>query len=212
MTCVCNNKVVGINCPITAAANRKKKEAAMAKIADNLIVFGDKIDVNALSYKILCKENNERFVYVDSANHFKVKVPDWLNITQTPNTQNWGGTMYDHTNLMNGILIVPFSKKQFKSLDEVERYYITNNQTDKPTKRNPKIIWQGHQAVEKPYNCNGTAFELRYTADGVLYKCKYLLYETTTAYLLAMYTATDKLYYTDIDKFNEFLEYLFPSL
>jgi len=212
ISCIANSKVVGVNLPITANASRKKKEAFLAKIADDVVVYGDKIDVGALSYRIFCRENKEKFVYMDSVNHFKVKVPDWLNITQSTQAGTWGGTMYDHSNLMNGILIVPISKNKFRNEAEVERYFITGNEKGKPAANNKNILWKGHQLVDKPYNCNGNAYELKYTFDNMDYKCRYLVYETKNAYLLAMYTATDTLYDKDLANFKDFLEYLFPSL
>lgn len=212
VSCVANNKILGINLPITEKSNRKLKENYLAQIADNVVVYGDKIDVNALSYRILCKENKEKFVYVDSVNHFKVKVPEWLNITQNANPSVWGGTLYDNNNQMNGILVMPISKSKFQTISDVEKFYITGNTNGKAIQNNPKAIWLGHQSVEKPYNCNGSAFELKYSFENANYKCRYLIYETSSSYLLAMYTATEGLYDKNLADFKEFLEYLVPSL
>ena len=85
-----NSKVFDTICNAT---NRRQKEAAeLSKVADAVVVIGDKGSANSLRLADICKEHNQRVFFIESADELAsadLRLTDTIAVTAGASTPAW---------------------------------------------------------------------------------------------------------------------------
>lgn len=202
---VSNGVVVGVYIPSINQENIIHDKNYLKQISENIDVFGGQINKEAFYYKIEAENQNTPFTYIDSLNNYSIEIPQWFNVCQTTPIETFGGTLPDINNNCNAIFILPTQKTKFNSFNEFNEYHILRNVPGQKALFNENLIWMGYTEQEKPNNCNGISYRIFYFSNNNLYKCWFITYESSSAYLLIQFISTEDTFELNREKFNEFL-------
>ena len=139
--------------------------------------------------------------HVDSTYGFKVVVPEWWNIRETP-TNMFGGTFPAIDSIENALLIKSFKKGKFKDLADFENWVIK----DYSMGQTPKWSLQHKVLLKKQiedFKELGNAYKVQMLRGSKIYDCCYILTETENSYVWIDFTATNTTFVKNWDKFKE---------
>jgi hypothetical protein len=172
----------------------KKIMMLVVCLATSLFVFGQGNDSISQA---------QTKTHTDSQFGYKVVIPDWLKVKDTGSPNLWGGTMEPLNGIENAVLIVGFSKKDYKNIkklieDKVEQYktgdMINSNQTF--------MLRQDLGIIEN----KGHGYKVQMLTGNTPYYNMYVFAETSQGYLWIIFTATPDTYDVNISKFYQFLK------
>lgn len=141
--------------------------------------------------------------HVDSTYNFKLVVPDWWNIRETP-SNFFGGTFPAIDGIENALLLKCFDKAKFKSISDFENWVIK----DYSMGQSPKWSSQHTILLKKAladFKELGNSYKVQLMKGGTMYDCCYILTETSTAYIWIDFTATSTTYPKNFEKFKEII-------
>jgi len=203
LTFVCNENVCGIYMPVTSKEAFNDKIEIIKTISENIDIYGYKVDLNALFYKIDAQNEGRELQYADTIRGFEFDIPNWLNLTENNSNKYWIATMPDIDNVKNAVLVQWFDKSDFKSLKKFNKAKIENK---KLGDRVGNTIWMLKKELPTPENCNGICYKVNLMSGKTIYHSQQVTYKTKKAYLLVTFTATDKTYEKNLPKFEAFLK------
>lgn len=200
---VCNQYVCGLYTPVIAGEILKDKINIIKKIAESIDIYGYKIDLNTLYYKLEVQKEGEELQYTDTLRRFEFDVPNWLNIIESESKNYWIATMPDIDNIKNAVLVQSFDKSEFKSFKKFNKEKILDKKIGDTSNGS---TWMLKKELPTPKNSNGICYKVNMMKGRVMYHCQYLTFEASTAYLIVSFTATENTYERNLPKFQKFVE------
>ncbi len=182
-----------------------KHVSYIKKVADEIQIFGLKVNLKELWYKTEELDYNDVYVRYDSINNFKCQIYDWCNIIDIPDKSIFGMTAPDIDNIQNAIMVFNYPKNKFKSFKDFNEFFITGNKAGKAPKENSSSIFILMKENEPPKNCNGLDYTLYFARGKTMFYCRYLTYKTKKSYYLIKFVATQETYDLNIKRFEDFV-------
>lgn len=150
---------------------------------------------------------------VDSIDHtddigaYKITIPLWWRIRQTPDPSFFGGTLPAVNGIENAILFKSFAKDGFDDFDEFNNWIINDYKAGDYTN------WSNQHRIVSQHRIDnfsdiGNSYEVELNRNGYTYKCCYIIVETSKAYVWIDFTATENTYNENFQKLED-LMYLF---
>lgn len=142
-------------------------------------------------------------IHVDSTYGFRVTVPDWWQIRETPRSM-FGGTFPAVDEIENALVFKCFNKEEFKNIADFENWVIK----DYSMGQSPKWSNQHRILLKKElddFKETGKSYKVQLMRGNKLYDCCYILTETSTAYIWIDFTATSTTYPKNFGKLKEII-------
>lgn len=139
--------------------------------------------------------------HVDSTYGYKITIPDWWTIRETPPGM-FGGTFPAIESVENALIFKSFDKAAHKNFADFEKWVIK----DYSMGQSPKWSTQHIILLKKElddFKETGNAYKVQLMRGNKMYDCCYLLVETAKAFVWIDFTATSTTYTKNWDKFKE---------
>ena len=204
LTFVANQFVVGVCTPIFEKDDKDLKRKQLRELADRIDVFGARIDVDGLFYKMDARSNGKDLQYVDSANGYTLTLHDWFNITESPRKNIYIGTLPDIDNIQNAIMVQKFKKAEFSSFKDFNEQIFPAGLKSGDKFAGGTFLLKKEQA--KPSVVNGISARISLMRGSRLYETHYTTIETRSAFLFVVFTATPETFTLNHPRFLEFVE------
>lgn len=143
-------------------------------------------------------------IKADKKYGYSVIIPEWLSIKSNANP--FGGTLPAVDSIENAILIMGYSKSEFKSFEEFKTIYISGNKFGQPTLYSSEHIFYGRNEYDYKIIQNGVRSRLFLFWRNHIYHANFVLLETPKSYLWIQFMATPTTYEINLPKFDVFLE------
>lgn len=148
-------------------------------------------------------ENNIKHEY--SFLDYKVNIPIWWKIRETPNNFMFGGTFPAINGVENALLFKSFLKTEFKDLINFENWVIKDYKIgDIPKWSNKHTILLKKE--NKDLKKLGKSYVVNLLRNGKIYQCQYIIIETPKTYLWIDFTSTKDTYDINLDKLKQIIK------
>lgn len=204
LTFVANQHVVGINTPLFEGEKLEERKKYLKQLADRIDVFGARIDVDGMYYKLDALADGKNLEYVDSANKYTLTIKDWFNITESPASDVYIGTLPDIDNIQNAILVKKIKKTEYTSFNDFNEKILPGNIITGD--RFAGGIFMLKKELPKPSNVNGISYKIQVMRGSKMYDSHYITIETGACYLLVIFTATPETFALNEPRFLEFVD------
>ncbi len=142
--------------------------------------------------------------HIDSISGYKITIPLWWKIIETPNTSMFGGTFPKINGIQNALLFKVFDKNTHKNLKKFEKWVITDYKMgDKPKWSSGHTILLKQEV--KDFSEIGNSYKVQLMRNGKIYVSCYIIVETSNSYLWIDFTATKETYEVNYPKLKELL-------
>lgn len=204
LTFVANQHVVGINTPVFEGEKAEDRKNALKQLADRIDVFGARIDVDGMYYKLDSRAEGKDLQYVDSANKYTLTIKEWFNITESPASDVYIGTLPDIDNIQNAILVKKFKKADYTSFSDFNEKILPGGL--KVGDRIGGGTFLLKKELPKPSKVNGMSYKIQVMRGSTIYDSHYTSIETGACYLLVIFTATPETFALNEPRFLEFID------
>jgi hypothetical protein len=158
----------------------------------------------AYLYELRQIQGEDNIKHVDSLLNYKINIPIWWKIRETPNTFLFGGTFPSINGIENALLFKSFQKEKFKNLDDFENWIIKDYKIgDIPKWSNSHTLLLKKE--NEDFKKLGKSYFVQLMRGGKLYQCQYIIIETSKTYLWIDFTATKETYDTNFEKLKELI-------
>jgi hypothetical protein len=142
--------------------------------------------------------------HTDTLLDYKINIPIWWKIRETPNIFMFGGTLPAIDGIENAILFKSFQKNEYKDLEDFDNWVIKSYKIGEFPKwsNNHTILLKKENEDFKKF---GNSYFVQLMRGGKLYECQYIIIETSKTYLWIDFTATKETYNINLEKFSEIL-------
>lgn len=140
--------------------------------------------------KIISRQaaGEDSITYVDSTYMYKVTIPKWWNIKETPSPNFFGGTFPQVNRSESALLIKAFDKENFKTFQNFDRWVISAYRSgDTPNWSNEQMVLFKKELSE--FSSVGKAYKVQLKTEETFYNCCYIIVETSSAFLWIDLTA-----------------------
>lgn len=159
----------------------------------------------AYLYELRQIQGEDNIEHTDSTRNYKINIPLWWKIRETPNGDLFGGTFPPVKGIENALLLKSFPKEQFQNLDDFENWVIKDYKTgDTPEWSDSHKILLKKQDGE--FSKIGKSYFVQLMRGGRLYHCRYIVIETSKTYLWIDFTATQETYDVNFKKLKELMD------
>jgi hypothetical protein len=206
---VSNNYVTSISVNSYAGDTLANKIQDLKKLADSYCIYGGKINLEALSYKIEATADGDGVEYGFADKGFKFRVPNWLNILDIGAGDSFMGSLPDIDNIQNVISVEWYNKKTLKRTQKIKTFNDFNKKNITQKKIGDKVGNATvilNQKLESPANCNGACFKLQMQVRNSIYHTQVLTFESKKSYILMRFVATPETYALNVKKFEAFIK------
>lgn len=206
---VSNNYVTGLAINSYTEDKLADKIQYLKKLAESYCIYGGKINLEALSYKLEANSDGDGVEYGFTKKGFKFRVPDWLNMLDIGDRDAFMGTLPDIDNVQNAISVEWFDKKtlkrklKIKTFDDFNKKRIIQKKIGDEIGNGTVIL---NKALETPSNCNGVCFKLQILRGNSIYYTQILSFESKNTYILMRFIATPDTYEVNLHKFEAFIK------
>jgi hypothetical protein len=133
---------------------------------------------------------------------YRVDIPAWLNVKETGNSNSWGGTMEPLNGVQNAILVVGYTKREYKKLkkliyDKVGQYKLG----DKINENQTFLLRKELGIIEE----KGVGYKVQLLTGKKQYDSAFVFVQTKKGFIWIIFTATPDTYKTNFEKFKSFL-------
>ncbi len=205
LTFVANQHVVGITTPVFENEKIEERISGLKQLADRIDVFGSTIDVDGLYYKLDAMAAGKQLEYVDSANGYILTVPEWFNITVSPEKDVYIGTVPDINNIQNAILIRTEKKTKGRTFKEFNESKLPSNLKTGDKFGSGTFMLKKEISIPEAAN-DGLSYKITVAQGSSLYLNHYVTIETSNSYLLVLFTATPETFELNHPRFLEFVK------
>ncbi|MFT5647355.1 MAG: hypothetical protein ACI976_002045 [Aureispira sp.] len=206
---VSNNYVTGININSYTYDTLANKIQYLKELAENYCIYGGKIDLEALSYKLQTIADGDGVEYDFTKKGFKFRVPNWLNMTDIGKGDSFMGTLPDVDNIKNAIALEWYDKKTLKRKLKIKTFADFNKKNVVQKKIGDKM-GRGtvflNEKLETPKNCTGVCFKVQMLIGNSIYHTQILTFESKNTYILMRFVATPDTYELNLNKFEAFIK------
>ena len=193
MSFITGEYVTMVNIPVFLGEDKLAKHKYLKGfVANSVRIYEGEISLNALSNQINHHLNGTPFRVTDSTLHFSFVVPEWLNISKQEKYPLMG-VFPDQFNISNAMVLAYFDKDRFSSFDDFAARMLQN-----PGVSSYKRLASGEKKMRR--------YQVRYvTNEGYSFECQHVYLDFGVSYGIINFTATDKTYKLNIDRFNDFV-------
>lgn len=158
----------------------------------------------AYLYELEQIQGIDNIKHTDTLLDYKINIPIWWKIRETPNIFMFGGTLPAIDGIENAILFKSFQKNEFKDLEDFDNWVIKSYKIGEFPK------WSNSHTIllkkeNEDFKKFGKSYFVQLMRGGKLYECQYIIIETTKTYLWIDFTATKETYNVNLKKFSEIL-------
>lgn len=178
---------VSFSIPVLETELLDEEKQKLKKIANTLNVYGSYIDLKLLVDRT---KNSSNYIFRDSLNLIEIKLPDWLNVLQSPYDKTLVASFPEKENIYNAVGISWEPKVKDMDLKE----FVKSNQKNRSYRNDVKIIT----------DCD-TIIRESYTRDNTYFYCQDIYLESDNLYCYINYTATKTTYNYNLDRLNELI-------
>jgi hypothetical protein len=139
--------------------------------------------------------------HVDSTYGYKIVVPQWWNIRETPPNM-FGGTFPAIESIENALLFKSFEKAKYKSFADFENWVVKDYSMGQSPKWSSQHTFMLKKQIDD-FKEIGNAYKVQILRGNKLYDCCYILIETANSFVWIDFTATSTTYTKNWDKFKE---------
>ena len=202
---IANQKVYGIYTVIMESEGFYERMAVIKEIAESADIYGYKVDLDALSYKLSLaqEEHTGGMELVNPVGKYVIDIPDWFNVIESPSDNIFIGTFPDNNNVKNAVSITYFPKDQYDSLDDFNTKEVTGYKTLDKIGSGTMLL---RDELTPPENATGIAYKMQIMNQGRMFEMQYVTYESSEAYILVNFTATPETYDKNAIRFRTFLK------
>lgn len=159
------------------------------------------VNLPAYLIELMQVSGKDSIVHVDSTYSFKITIPKWWRIRETPMSL-FGGTFPAIESIENALVFKCFKKNEYKSIEDFENWVIK----DYSMGQTPKWSNQHKILLKKKlteFQDLGSAYKTQILRGGKIYDCCYIITQTSSAYIWIDFTATAETYSKNFPKFKE---------
>ena len=158
----------------------------------------------AYLYELEQIQGIDNIEHTDTLLDYKINIPIWWKIRETPNIFMFGGTLPAINGIENAILFKSFQKNEFKDLEDFDNWVIKSYKIGEFPK------WSNSHTIllkkeNEDFKKFGKSYFVQLIRGGKLYECQYIIIETSKTYLWIDFTATKETYKVNLEKFSEIL-------
>lgn len=161
--------------------------------------------INLIAYFIELEQltGKDSIVHIDSTYGFKITIPKWWHIRETP-LNMFGGTFPAVDSIENALILKCFNKDAFKNLEDFEEWVIKSyslGQTPKWSSQHKILVKKEIQDFKEL----GNAYQTQVLRGTKIYTCCYIITQSTIGYIWIDFTATATTYPKNFDKLKEII-------
>ena len=161
-------------------------------------------NLGAYLYEILQLTGNDNIEHVDPNFGYRIVIPKWWRIRETPNVFMLGGTFPAVDEIENALMLKAYDKGSFEDYSDFEKWVISAYNTgDTPTWSNGHVL-KNKEAIEE-FKDLGNSYKVVLDWRGSEYYCCYIIVETSKSFLWIDFTATEGTYEVNFSKFQEIM-------
>ena len=152
-------------------------------------------------------QGQDSILHVDSSLNYKITIPIWWKIRETPHATVFGGTFPEIDGIENALLFKSFNKEEFTSLSDFENWVIKDYKIgDLPDwSNNHKLILKEEN---EEFQKIGKTYFVQLLRGGNIYHCAYIILETSNTYLWIDFTATKETFDINFKKLRALMNEL----
>lgn len=161
---------------------------------------------NIVAYFIELEQLNgiDNIEHTDSTSGYRLVIPLWWKIRETPNERLFGGTFPEINEIENALLFKAFDKSEYKNLKDFENWVIADYKMgDTPKWSDSHFIILKKELEE--FKDIGKSYKVQLMRNGFMYNCCYIIVETSNSFLWIDFTATQETYDMNFPKLKEIL-------
>ena len=160
----------------------------------------------AYLYELRQISGEDNITHTDTILNYKLNIPIWWKIRETPSITLFGGTFPEIDGIENALLFKSFSKENFDNITDFENWLIREYKIgDVPN-------WSdgSHKLLLKrelnEFENIGNSYFVQLNRAGQIYYCCYIAVETSNTFLWIDFTATEETYDKNFIKLKEIIE------
>lgn len=161
-------------------------------------------NLTAYLYELRQIQGENDIKHEDTFLDYKVNIPIWWKIRETPNSFMFGGTFPAINGVENALLFKSFQKTEFKNLVNFENWVIKDYKIgDIPKWSNNHIIILKKE--NEDFKKLGKSYVVHLLRNGKIYQCQYIIIETPKTFLWIDFTSTKDTYDINLEKLKEII-------